>query len=287
MPLGNGHRRARSHFTDSPEFLRLVDGDPAADLTRIALEIARDAYPELKQEAYLTRIEALAERVRERCPAGARVKQVLGQINWVLFVEEGYRGNTESYYDPRNSYLNEVIDRKTGIPITLSVLYLALGRRLGLPMAGVNLPAHFVLRAGQGDSTVFVDPFHAGTLLDRKGCEKRVAEQTGQRVALSDAELAPCPCPHVVSRMLRNLKALYVQQHDYTSAIPVLRRLAALNPGEALERRDLGVMCLQTGLPGEATEHLQAYLHLTPQPDDAKLIVPLLRMARSEVAMSN
>jgi regulator of sirC expression with transglutaminase-like and TPR domain len=264
-----------------------VEGDPAADLTRIAFELARDAYPDLEVEPYLARIQHLADRVRARCPSGARVKQMLGQINWVLFVEEGYRGNIEEYYDPRNSYLNEVMERKTGIPISLSVLYLALGRRLGLPIAGVNLPAHFVLRTGQGDSTIFVDPFNSGTLMDRKGCERRVAERTGQRVSLSDAELAPVSCPSVVTRMLRNLKSIYIQQNDYPSAVSVLRRLAALNPSDPFERRDLGVLCYQTGHAGEATEHLQAYLHLNPEPDDAQLIVPLLRVARHEAAMSN
>ncbi|HEX8200354.1 MAG TPA: transglutaminase-like domain-containing protein, partial [Isosphaeraceae bacterium] len=252
-------------FADSPEFQRLLRGDERADLTRIALEIAADAYPGLEAGSVLGAIDGLAGRVRQRVPAAAGTRQVVGQINWVLFVEEGFQGNVDDYYDPRNSYLNEVLGRKTGIPISLSVLYLALAERVGLPMAGVNLPAHFVVRAGQGTETVFVDPFHAGALLDRAGCQRRVAEVSGRTEPLTEAELAPCPTGVIVTRMLRNLKATYLQRQDFAAAVPVQRRLVALLEDDPLERRDLGVVCLHAGRPGEALDHLPAYLAAFPQ----------------------
>ncbi|HZW32629.1 MAG TPA: transglutaminase family protein, partial [Isosphaeraceae bacterium] len=121
-------------FADSPEFQRLVTGAKPVHLARIALEIAQDAYPDLDLDAYLHRIGELTERVRTRCAPTAKVRDVLGQINWVLFVEEEMRGNREDYYDPRNSYLNEVLDRRLGIPISLSVLYWAVAEPLGLSM---------------------------------------------------------------------------------------------------------------------------------------------------------
>ncbi len=279
--------RVRMPFAESPEFRRLHRGDPGADLTRIALEIARDVYPELPLDAYLGKIEALAARVRQRCATSAGTRQVLGQINWVLFVEEGFRGNDEAYYDPRNSYLNEVIDRKTGIPISLSVLYATIADRVGLPMAGVNLPAHFMLRAGIGDETIFVDPFHSGALLDRKGCERRISKLMGQAVTLSDLQLAPCGPDQIVSRMLRTLKALYLTTHDSASALPVQRRLAALNEGDAGEQRDLGMLCLQLDRPAAAINPLQAYLDALPHAQDADAVVALLRAARREVASRN
>jgi regulator of sirC expression with transglutaminase-like and TPR domain len=274
-------------FADSPEFQRLLRGDERADLTRIALEIAADAYPGLKAEPFLEAINDLADRVRQRCPAGAGTRQVLGQINWVLFVEEGFQGNVEDYYDPRNSYLNEVLGRKTGIPISLSVLYLALAERVGLPMAGVNLPAHFVVRAGQGSETIFVDPFHGGALLDPAGCQRRVAEVSGRTTPLTEAELAACPTATIVARMLRNLKATYLQKQDFAAAVPVLRRLVALLDDDPLERRDLGVVCLHAGRPGEALDHLPAYLDAFPQAEDAEAVRALLRVARREVAQRN
>jgi regulator of sirC expression with transglutaminase-like and TPR domain len=277
----------RLPFRDSPEFRRLLDGDPGADLTRVALEIARDAYPEVAPEPYLEKIEALALRVRERCPADSRPRQVLGHINWVLFVEEGFHGNTEAYQDPRNSYLNEVIDRKTGIPISLSVLYKALADRLGLPMAGVNLPAHFVLRTGQGESTLFVDPFHSGVLLDRRGCEQRISELTGQAATLTDAQLAPCPSRLVVARMLRNLKAVYLHENDFASALPVLRRLVAVSDDDPIERRELGIVCHHSGHSAESIEHLRAYLDSHPNSSDSEAIRSLLRSARHDAAMRN
>ena len=276
-----------SPFADGPEFQRLLRHEARPDLVRIALEIARDAYPELRPEPYLAIIDGLAARVRERCAAGAKPRQVLGQINWVLFVEEGFRGNTEEYYDPRNSYLNEVIDRKTGIPITLAVLYWTLAERVGLAMAGVNLPAHFLLRVGRGDATIFVDPFHAGALLDRAGCERRLAEIVGQPVALSEIQLEPCGVDLVVSRMLRNLKSIYVQQHDYIAALPVQRRLAALNPNDPAEHRDLGMLCIQVDRSGEAIAALQTYLDARPEAGDAETIHALLRAARRELALRN
>lgn len=277
----------RSPFDDSPEFRRLLRCDPEADLARIGLEIARDAYPELDPDPYVARIDALADRVRDRCAAAGRPRQVLGQINWVLFVEEGFQGNTDDYYDPRNSYLNDVMDRKTGIPISLSVLYWRLAARLGLDVAGVNLPAHFMLRVGQGDATLFIDPFNAGALLDHEGCRKQVARLVGPDYPLTDAQLAPCRPVQVVARMLRNLKSIYLQNHDYVAAIPVQRRLAALPDGDPDEQRDLGMLFLRADRPAEAVAPLQAYLDARPPRPDAEHVDALLRAARRSVAMRN
>lgn len=277
----------RSPFAQSPEFLKLLQRDPGADLTRIAFEIARDEYLDLDVESYLLKIDALADRVRDRCPSAAGPRQVLGHVNWVLYVEEGYQGNTEDYGDPRNSYLNEVVDRRTGIPISLSVLYHALAVRLGLEVSGVNLPAHFMLRVGRGASTIFIDPFHAGALLDREGCERCISKVTGRSIALSDLQLAPCSVDQIVSRMLRNLKATYLQRNEFLVALPVQRRLAALEPGEPQEQRDLGMLCLQVDRPGDAVEPLEEYLRARPDADDVDAVGSLLRAARREVARWN
>jgi regulator of sirC expression with transglutaminase-like and TPR domain len=276
-----------SSFAGSPEFQRLLRREPPSDLIRIALEIARDAYPELEAEPYLEKIESLTLRIRDRVPAGAKPRQVLGQINWVLFVEEGFQGNVDDYYDPRNSYINEVIDRKTGIPISLSVLYWTLADRLGLAMAGVNLPWHFMLRVGRAESTIFVDPFHGGALLDREGCRRAVSEILGKPVDLTDMQVAPCGHDQVVARMLRNLKAIYFRNHDFQTALWVQRRLAALNPRDFDEQRDLGMLCLQLDRPAEAIVPFQSYLEADPKSEDAEVVGALLRAARREVATWN
>src|SRR5262249_52875785 len=138
---------------ESPEFRRLAAGERPVSLARIALEIATDAYPDLNVEAYLARITELTERVRPRCPRSASVRDILGQINWVLFVEEELRGNHEEYSAPRDRYLNDVLDRRLGIPISLSVLYWAVAEPLGLAVGGANLPSHFMLRVEDGGGT--------------------------------------------------------------------------------------------------------------------------------------
>jgi len=275
----------RDPFADSPEFRKLIAGDGSADLTRVALEVARDARPGLEIDAEMRRIDALAGRARARIGPSARPRQVLGHINWVLFVEESFRGDTEGYYDPANSFLDAVIARKLGIPISLSILYLALADRLSLPMAGVNLPAHFVVRTLEDDPT-FVDPFHEGALLDARGCERLVEQATGQAVRLGESSLAPCPTPTLVARMLRNLKAVYLRDHRYAEVLPFLRRLVALDPSP-LERRDLGVLCARSDLPGESMAHLRAYLDARPEADDAGTVAELLRGATREVASRN
>src|SRR4029079_5681006 len=161
-------------------------------LVHIALEIARDAYPGLDAGRYLRKIDQLAERVATRCRPGATPRNILGQINWALFVEEGYEGNRDDYLDPRNSYLNEVIDRKKGIPISLSVLYAGLAGRLGVRLEGANFPAHFMLRLADGGKPLFIAPFHDGEFLDRRGCDLRLTQLTRREVKLSDDQLAPC-----------------------------------------------------------------------------------------------
>src|SRR5262249_40900984 len=153
--LSAGRSRSRSlpgRFGHSPEFQGLLAGARTPSLIRIALEIARDAYPALDIGQYVARVEDLAARIRARCGGLLKPRKILGQINWALFVEEGFTGNQENYFDPRNSYLNEVIDRKTGIPISLSILYWSLADRLGVPLEGVNLPAHFMLRLPEPDA---------------------------------------------------------------------------------------------------------------------------------------
>jgi regulator of sirC expression with transglutaminase-like and TPR domain len=274
-------------FAESPEFRRLAAGERPVNLARIALEIATDAYPDLDIEAYLARIAELTERVRPRCPRSASVRDILGQINWVLFVEEELRGNHEEYYDPRNSYLNEVLDRRLGIPISLSVLYWAVAEPLGLAVGGVNLPAHFMLQVEDRDGTWFVDPFHSGAVMSREMYRRRLSEILQQPVDLDDAMAAPCPVATIVSRMLRNLKAIYLRTEDLPSALPVQRRLAAINPLDADEVRDLGVLCLRAERPGEAVDTLQAYLTASPSDARAPEIATLLATAQRRLAEWN
>jgi regulator of sirC expression with transglutaminase-like and TPR domain len=274
-------------FVDSPEFQRLLAGDGKVHLARIALEIGRDAYPEIEIESYLEKIEDLSDRVRSRYRAGAKVRDILGQVNWVLFVEEEFRGNREDYYDPRNSYLNEVLDRGLGIPISLSLLYWAVAERSGLAIAGVDLPLHFMLRVDDEGQPWFVDPFHGGAVYDRSGCVQKLSEIAERSVSLHDAAIEPCSDHVLISRMLRNLKVIYGRSGEVGSLLPIQRRLTALNRQQPGELRDLGVLCVQADRLGEAIEPLEAYLNLSPAAEDAGEIRELLGALRREVSHWN
>lgn len=274
-------------FPRSPEFRKALAGDPHFDLTRVALEIAADAHPDLDPDAAFATIDAYADRARARCPSGARARQILGQINWVLFVEEEFRGNELDYYDPENSFLDAVIERKLGIPITLAVLYRAVAGRLGLPLEGVNLPAHFMLRAVGEQPALFVDAFDSGTLLDLPGCRERIVRKLGGPVDLPDGRFEPCPAADVVARMLANLKAIYLREPDFAAALPFQRRLAALHPNDPIEQRDLGMFCLQVDRPGEAVDPLRRYLSDAKGADDAEVVGAMLKAALREVARRN
>ena len=277
----------RDLFPDSPEFRRLLQGDEAVDLVRINLEVARDADPGLDPEASFAAIDAIADRVRARCPSDASATQVIGQINWALFVEDEYRGNVEDYFDPRNSYLNEVVRRRLGIPISLAILYAAIAGRLGLRLDGVNTPLHFLLRVTDEEPALFVDPYHAGNLLDRSGCEQLLSELSGQPVRLSFEHFTPCRLTTVVARMLRNLKRIYVERREFAQALPVVRRLAALHPRDLLEQRDWGLTAAQANRPGEAITPLARYLAEGSGGADVDQVRGILQDARSEVAAWN
>lgn len=274
-------------FECGPEFRRLVSGDNQADLTRIALEIARDAEPALNAARTLAKFDEFADRVRERCRSGAGGRHLLQQINSVLFTEEGLRGNSAHYDDPRNSYLNQVLDRKLGIPISLSIVYLAVADRIGLLMKGVNLPYHFVICTIVGRDVLFVDPFHDGAILDRAGCRALAERIAGQRLELRDDQFEPCTHREIVLRMLRNLKALHARGGDFRAAVPVLRRLAALDPNDPAARRDLGIALVKANFPGEAIGHLEIYIKRAPDAQDLREITALLLAARGQVAAWN
>ncbi len=274
-------------FAESPEFRRLLGGEPGVRLARIALEIARDAEPDLDVDAYLARIDALAERARQRCGATPRARAVLGQIHWVLFVEEGFRGNDGDYYDARNSYLNEVLDRKLGIPISLAVLYADVAAGLGLELAGVDLPGHFVLRVLSESPPLFVDAYNEGAMLDRGNCERLVEGVVGQPVALTDAQIEPVGPAKVVARMLRNLKTIHLRGDDYPAALRVVRRLAALAPDDLDEQRDWGLLAYRTGHPGESLGPLSRYVEGRTNAPDIDVMSEVVRAVRREVIERN
>jgi regulator of sirC expression with transglutaminase-like and TPR domain len=261
--------------------------DPAAplDVAEVGLLLALDEYPDLDVEAYLAELDGMAHEAR-RYVRGDLAARVTGLCRY-LFHEMGFHGNAREYYDARNSYLNEVLDRRTGIPISLSAVTMAIGARAGLTIHGVGLPGHFVVKAGDGSREELFDPFHGGRRLTRTDCERLVEQVTGQPFKVTSAALAPLPLGPMVARMLNNLKAVYLQGADFARAVRVMERLLQLNPRDILQRRDLGASLLHAGRPGKAIDQLNAYLAAVPEAPDVEDVQRLLRQAQQQVAAWN
>lgn len=267
--------------------LRTLASDPTADVDpfELGLQLARDEYPDLDVPVYLSRLDELADRLAPRM--GGPLGQQVAALTRFLFDEEGFGGNESAYYDPRNSYLCDVLDRKLGIPLTLSLLAMAVGERCGLAVHGVGLPGHFVARATGGGEEVIFDPFGGGRVLSRDGCAELVRAATGQPFATSDAVLRPCPPGLVAVRMLSNLKGIYLQTGDFPRAARTIGRLVTLLPGDATQRRDLGVTLVHAGRPGAAVDHLGAYLAAVPEAADRDAVAEFRKRALAAVARWN
>lgn len=264
--------------------LTLLASNPDAplDVAELALHLARDEYPELDVEAYLGELDGMA-REASNYVRGDLAARAAGLCRY-LFHEMGFRGNIKDYYDPRNSYFSDVLDRRTGIPITLSVLAIAVAARVGFAVEGVGLPGHYIARAVEGDREELFDPFHGGRRLTRDDCATLVLQVTGQEFEATPATMRPMPLAMTVARMLTNLKLVYLREGDFVRGVRVMQRLVTLSPYDAVQRRDLGTSLLRIGHPGRAVDQLSVYLEAVPHADDADTVRGLLSRARRQLA---
>jgi regulator of sirC expression with transglutaminase-like and TPR domain len=247
------------------EFTRAVDemrGD--ADLGRVAMVMTAYADPQLNIAHYVARLDELAV-------SAAHASADPAVLSRYLFEDLGFAGNTRDYGDPRNSFLNEVIDRRLGIPITLSVLFLEVARRCGLDAAGVGLPGHFIVRAKRGGEWIYLDPFHRGVEMTVADCRKRVKSVAG--VEFTPEHLQPVDARYVLMRMLNNLKNAHSKAAELDRAAAVIERLLVLSPGDADEVRNLGVLYAQAGRKEAALTLLEWYLRRRPNAKDADQIM--------------
>lgn len=267
--------------------LALLALDPAADLdlAEVALGLARDEYPDLDVEAYLSELDGMAHEASAYLRGGLSAR-VTGLCRY-LFHEMGFRGNIQEYHDPRNSYLNQVLDRRTGIPITMSALAMIVGRRAGLEVAVIGLPGHFIAKATFNGQEMLFDPFHGGRQLTPLECEQLVFKVTGSPFEVTPASLRPLPLGLIVLRMLTNLKSIYLRQGDYVRTIRTIERMRQLSPNDPIQERDLGISLLHTGQPGRAIDHLLRYLETGVSRADLDTVKQLLAQAQSEVAPWN
>lgn len=265
----------------------LARPDAEVDLGQASLLIAREEYPELDVPGYLARLDDMGLALRARLADEPRPERAVMALNRYLFQEEGFRGNVEEYYDPRNSYLNDVLDRRIGIPITLSTVYMEVARRAGVSVAGVGLPGHFIVRVLSGEHGLLVDPFHGGVLLTEADCQERLDRIFAGRVKIEPGMLAPCGRKEILGRMLRNLKAIFVRREDYPRALRAADLLLCIQPDSAEDLRDRGVLYAALDCYGLALRDLEDYLALNPDTPEAPEISGRIAALRHKAARLN
>jgi regulator of sirC expression with transglutaminase-like and TPR domain len=253
---------------DLADALTAATNAPGTGLAHAALVIARIEFPRLDPDPYLAKLDALGESARQvivqHAPDGDTLCCIKA-VNEHLFGELKFAGNRDKYEDPRNSCLNEVLDRRTGIPITLAVVYMEVARRAGLRMDGVNFPGHFLVRspeAGSRGGGLIIDPFHGGALLSEHDCRRLLQRHVGSEVAFSKSLLAPATRLQVVVRMLLNLKRLYLDMRSLPQARDVTELLLVMTPSALSELRDRGLLAYQLNDVSGALRDLQTYLKL-------------------------
>jgi regulator of sirC expression with transglutaminase-like and TPR domain len=268
---------------DRQRFQYYISQDETSwDLATAALLIARDEYPALVPSACLMKLNEIAQRVREdmRRRPSVPAHHILNQV---LYEEEGYRGNRDNYYDPRNSFLNEVMERKLGIPISLSLIYMAVGRRAGLNVSGIGLPGHFIAGLAAGGQTLLVDPFDKGRVMTETECRAQVAELFEGRVEFNAGHLLPVTPRVFLTRMLYNLKHVYMQSKQTAKTLSIVDKIVALNPRHAVEIRDRGLLWYQLRQFRASFVDLTRYLQIEPEADDYGDIRKLAEVAHQRL----
>lgn len=255
-------------------FSSLVAEDEGFALLEAAIAVAQDDDPRLDPQGVLAQVDALADRLKRRIPADAVVLQKLRFLNRYFFQDLGFAGNVNNYYDPRNSYLHEVLALRRGIPITLALVYIELATQIGLSARGVSFPGHFLVKLRAGKGEVIIDPL-TGQSLSRAELEERLLPYRRSRGLTDDFEvplglfLQAAPPRDIIARLLRNLKEIHRTAEDWPRLLAVCERLVVLLPQAWDERRDRGLARAELGLDEAAAQDLLAYLKHMPAAEDA------------------
>ncbi len=260
--------------------------DEQVNLAEAALLIAAEEYPRLHVEAYLEKLDSFGDIARERAADAHDAIDLISALNATLFERFGFRGNRESYYDPRNSFLNEVIDRRTGIPITLTVVYIEIARRIGFSVKGVGLPFHFLAKHEAESGDIFIDPFNEGRVLGSAACAELVTNMSGGRVELKPEHLDPVSNKHILTRMLSNLLGIY-SASDRRRALAVIERMLLINPDSTANIRDRGLLLAAVGDSANAIAELERYLALAPKAADVDAVRLQIKSIKQNLARLN
>lgn len=246
----------------------LLGRDGAVGLDRAALWLATIEHPGLEFSPYLELLDSHAAELGARLHSCNDGVEFVAVANDYLFEELGFAGNAGHYYDPDNSCLNQVLVSRTGIPITLSLVYMEIARRLGRPVFGIGLPGHFIVKYDDGVFSAFIDPFHKGAFLSQTECFDLASEALGRDVTPDPRILGPMSQRHILMRMCYNMRGVYFQRREYPKALQVLDILLAADPRSADDHRHRGLLHLQMKNMRAAKDDLEAYLRLSPAAED-------------------
>ena len=292
-PLGSAniiHRRVRrtsfgpvSIPTVTPRRLladEIARSEWEMNLARALLLVAKEEYPQLSVELYLARLDQLAEEVKDRLANETAPLVVLDELLATLYVRRKFTGNRKAYYDPRNSFLNDVLDRGLGIPLTLGIVTLEVGWRLGLPLEGVSFPGRFLVRYKGDALDLLLDPFDGGKVRFEDEAQELL-------VQLKDAFMRKATRRDMLVRLLTNLKGIYLNVGDHARALAAVERILLVTPMAPVENRSRGVLLARMGRHDEAAEQLEEYLQVSPAAADARRVEEVVRDLRAGIMPSD
>ena len=257
------------------------------DLARGALYIAGEDCQDVDVEGSIQTLDDLALRASEGLDPSMDLPTKLERLSLFLGPKEGFRGDKTDYYNPQNAYLNRVLERKKGIPITLSLIYMEVGLRLGIVCEAIGLPGHLVIRAGDPSMGLYMDPFHRGRLLSKDDCLELMGRIYGGRVELRDEFFRPYTKKQFLVRILANLKNMHVRLRDYTKALAAVDRMALIDPNMGSNLKERAWIFSQTGQYRKAIKDLEAFLKLQPRPDEAKRVKGQIQSLWKTIATLN
>jgi len=267
------------YFADQP--------DSVIGLAIGALHIAQGEYPDLDIDSYLHQLDEMADAVRERVQQTMFPERHIAELNRYLFEEKGFKGNVDNYYALDNNFLNAVLDKKTGIPITLSVVYIEVGKRAGLPLVGINFPSHFIVKYTYQHLDIFVDPYDNGNFMSEDALRTKLQENFRKPVELQRSMLTETTNKEVLARILRNLVRAYTGRERYDKAAEAAQRITWLLPNAALDYRQLGYLFYKNNAYNKAITAFEKYLQLEANAPDAAVIERNIQVLRKLLARLN
>lgn len=273
------------------EFATLVHAgidDERIDLLRAALTFARIEYPQLDPAPYMHQIEELSRRVESRIDDPGDPAQCIAALNFVLFDEEMFRGNTADYYSPRNSFINDVLDRRLGIPITLALLYMEVGRRAGFQLFGVGMPGHFMLKHYDIDGrSFFIDAFDRGSVLSEDDCKRKIESIHAGQITLRPEFLMIVTRRQMLTRMLNNLRTIYLSRRDFRRAVHVVDLILVIYPRSPEDVKQRAALRYNLHDYKGALADFEEYVKMAPDASDVDEIRQTALGIRRSMAMMN